>query len=108
MGRILLGGRSHEEQEDFIGRTTLSPLTQFTITDKHRLLLVVRSAAAEGFAMVDQELEMGLRSVAVPVTEHGRVVAALNVGTSAARMEMQDLKSRMLPALRKAAERLSS
>jgi IclR family pca regulon transcriptional regulator len=55
---------------------------------------------------VDQELEMGLRSIAVPVTSRGKVVAALNVGTSAARLTTEEMRTRLLPALLACAERL--
>jgi IclR family pca regulon transcriptional regulator len=107
MGRILLSGRSDEEQEAYLARVDILPLTGRTVTDRGHLLVLFRSAAREGYALVDQELEMGLRSVAVPVTDRGRVVAALNVGTSAQRISIEEMQGRILPVLRKAAERLS-
>ena len=108
MGRVLLAGRSHEEQESYLGRTDLQPLTPHTLTDRNQLLIIIRSIASEGFVLVDQELEIGLRSIAAPVTERGRVVAALNVGASTVRVTIEDLRARILPALLATAHALSS
>lgn len=107
MGRVLLGGRSPAEQKAYLGRADLRALTPSTVVDRQALLVLVRSVAHEGYALVDQELEAGLRSIAVPVTERGRVVAALNVGTSAQRVSLEEMRERFLPALRSAAEKLS-
>ena len=62
----------------------------------------------EGFAIVDQELEDGLRSLAVPVADaDGEVVAAMNIGAQVQRMPLEELQSRFLPHLRTAARDLS-
>ena len=62
----------------------------------------------QGFALLDQELEPGVRSVAVPVHgPGGAVVAALNVGTHASRVTLEDLRGRVLPALKETAEAVS-
>lgn len=103
MGRVLLAGRSHEEQDAYFARTQVRALTPHTIVDIPRLLVTIRRAAADGYALVDQELELGLRSIAVPVIDRGRVMAALNVGMSAARVSMDDVQARLLPALRRTA-----
>ncbi|CAN5293671.1 IclR family transcriptional regulator C-terminal domain-containing protein [soil metagenome] len=108
MGRVLLGGRLDQEQEAYLARVTPEPLTPRTITDRAQLLVLFRSAAREGYAIVDQELEMGLRSVAVPVMDRGVVVAALNVGTSAQRVPIGEIHERILPALLDAAAKLSA
>lgn len=107
MGRVLLAGRSAEEQEGYLARTAISALTPHTVTDRQRLLILIRAAASEGFALIDEELEMGLRSIAVPVTRRGKVVAALNVGASAARMTVEEMLARLLPALKATAAQLS-
>ncbi|HEX7874625.1 MAG TPA: IclR family transcriptional regulator C-terminal domain-containing protein [Sphingobium sp.] len=108
MGRVLLSGRSHEEQEAYLARVDVRALTPHTVTDRGQLLVLFRSIAREGYAVIDQELEMGLRSIAVPVTDRGKVVAALNVGTSAQRVSLKDMQDRILPSLRDAAARLST
>ncbi|WP_229814195.1 IclR family transcriptional regulator domain-containing protein [Novosphingobium colocasiae] len=108
MGRVLLAGRPNEEQEAYLARTSLQVLTKHTITAPQRLLVVIRSAGSDGFSFVDQELEIGLRSIAVPVRRRGQVVAALNVGTSAARMSAEEMRKVLLPPLLETAARLDS
>jgi IclR family pca regulon transcriptional regulator len=67
------------------------------------------ATAEEGYAIVDQELELGLRSIAVPVRDlAGRVVAAMNISTQASRVPVADLTRRFLPELNAAAAELSS
>ena len=62
----------------------------------------------QGYALNDQELEMGLRSIAVPlVNPEGTVVAALNVGVHAGQVSAQELLNRVLPKLQEAAQELS-
>jgi IclR family pca regulon transcriptional regulator len=57
--------------------------------------------------LVDQELEIGLRSLAVPVrSQQGKVVAAINVGVQATRISQRDMRSQMLPALQSAAQQV--
>ena len=80
--------------------------------DYARIVAALRRAIAkvrtQGFALLDQELEPGVRSVAVPVHgPGGAVIAALNVGTHASRVTMDDLKGRVLPALTETAEAVS-
>ena len=71
------------------------------------MLALLDKVAEDGFAIVDQELELGLRSVAVPVLNSARAtVAAINIGTQAARVTMPTLRSLYLPVLRRAAEEL--
>jgi IclR family transcriptional regulator, pca regulon regulatory protein len=73
-----------------------------------KLRQVLRLVVRNGYAIVDQELEIGLRSMAVPIqSPTGRVVAALNVGTHAQRVSAQELQTRFLPRLRAAAQELS-
>lgn len=107
MGRVLLSGQPLPEQQAYLQRTHLVALTEKTETDPKSLLRIFSSVAEQGYAIVDQELEAGLRSVAVPIRQGGQVVAALNIGTQAARLSMADLRSRLLPALRRVASDLS-
>jgi IclR family pca regulon transcriptional regulator len=107
MGRVLLSGRSDDEQDAYLARAEVRALTPHTITDRGQLLVLFRSIAHEGYALIDQELEIGLRSIAVPVTDRGKVVAALNVGTSAQRISIAEMRDAFLPALRVTAAKLS-
>lgn len=109
MGRVLLAGQGRAAQEAYLRRTELAPRTAGTITDPAALLALFAHVAEEGYAIVNEELEPGLRSIAVPVLDaQGGVVAAINVGTQAARVTLAELRARYLPPLRRAARELSS
>ena len=108
MGRVLLAGQPHAVQEAYLARTTREKFTAKTIVDRAELLIELSGVASRGYAVVDEELEVGLRSIAVPVARHGKVVAALNVGTAAARKSVVDLRDMVLPALQEAATILST
>ncbi|KEQ52715.1 IclR family transcriptional regulator domain-containing protein [Sphingobium chlorophenolicum] len=107
MGRVLLAAQSREAQEAYLARTELVALTAKTERSKPALLAKLEQVREEGFAIIDQELEPGLRSIAVPVQGRNGVIAALNVGTQAARITTADLRTRCLSALRRGAQRLS-
>lgn len=106
MGRVLLAGLTRAEQEAYLRRTSLALLTPKTERDPDRLLEILLQVREQGFAIVDQELELGLRSIAVPILGSSAIVAALNVGAPVARVTMADLRTRILPALRRTADRL--
>lgn len=109
MGRVLLAALPAAELDArlaALGR--VEARTERTLTDVDALRRAIAKARAQGFAILDQELEPGLRSVAVPVHgPGGAVVAALNVGTHASRVTMDDLRGRILPALRETADAVS-
>ncbi len=107
MGRVLLAALPRAGQEAYLHRADLKPLTARTEHDPAGLLAILGQVAGQGYAIVDQELELGLRSVAVPIIGRDGVVAALNVGTQAPRVPMADLRARILPSLRRVAQRLS-
>ncbi|MFJ1558523.1 IclR family transcriptional regulator domain-containing protein [Streptomyces mirabilis] len=87
--------------------TELLPLTPRTITDPARLKAVLDRVREEGYALVDEELEVGLRSVAVPVRERGgRVVAAVNVAMHSSRRTPEECVAEVLPELRAAVGRI--
>ncbi len=108
MGRVLLAGLDRSEQIAYLRRTELKRLTSKTEIAPSVLLEKLESIREEGFAIVDQELEQGLRSIAIPVLEHGNVVGALNVGTQAARVTIKHLRTDVLPVLRRAARELAT
>ena len=108
MGRVLLAQLQQEQLDEYLRRVVLRRYTSRTIVSVSKLRKVLEKVRADGFAMVDQELEEGLRSVAVPVrAAGGQVVAAMNVGTHAQRMPVEAVKSRFLPRLLAAAKTLS-
>lgn len=107
MGRVLLAGLPREERDAILARTDLRPFTRRTITGRARLAAVLDRTARDGYALVDQELEDGLRSIAVPVRDRaGRVVAAVNVSSHAARRTAEQAREAVLPLLRRAAARI--
>ncbi|MFI9051077.1 IclR family transcriptional regulator C-terminal domain-containing protein [Streptomyces sp. NPDC053427] len=104
MGRVLLADLPPAELSARLALVHLEPLTRHTLTDPHRLMATLETVRADGYALVDEELEEGLRSLAVPVRDRtGRVVAAVNVSTHAARCTPQEAREAILPALREAA-----
>jgi IclR family transcriptional regulator, pca regulon regulatory protein len=108
MGRVLLAGLPPQELAAYLKRVQLKPLTPNTISNKRALTVELNRVREQGYALVDQELELGLRSLAVPVrTRAGKVVAAMNTGVHAARVRPDDLRKRMLPILREGAARLA-
>lgn len=108
MGRVLMAGRSREEQAAYLRRTDLSARTPHTLTEPAALIATFAHVAQEGHAIVDQELEIGLRSLAVPVMGANGMIAAVNIGTQAARISIQDLRTRLLPPLLRVARELSA
>jgi IclR family transcriptional regulator, pca regulon regulatory protein len=98
MGRVLLAGLDDEELEERLERIELKPLTSRTVTDRARFRELLENVRRHGYAMVDQELEDGLRSAAVPIHDvEGRAAAALNVSVHASRATLQALKRDYLP-----------
>ncbi|MGC1484024.1 MAG: IclR family transcriptional regulator C-terminal domain-containing protein [Candidatus Acidiferrum sp.] len=108
MGRILIAELPAEKLDEFLARVEFKRHTERTVANAERLRQILRVVQRNGYCVVDQELESGLRSLAVPIRDSaGRVVAALNVGAHAQRISMQDLQNRFLPQLRAAAQELS-
>ena len=104
MGRVLLAGLDADARAKFLKRVKLRQYTDRTIVDRHALTAELDKVASQGFAIVDQELEPGLRSCAVPIARpDGVVVAALNVGVHASRADVTSLTKNVLPILRSAA-----
>ncbi|MEN2422699.1 IclR family transcriptional regulator C-terminal domain-containing protein [Streptomyces rimosus] len=109
MGRVLLAGLPPAERTAHLSRTTLTPLTQHTVTSPERLATLLEQVGEDGYALVDEELEEGLRSIAVPVRDrHSRVVAAVNVSTHAGRCSPTEDRDAFLPPLRAAAARIEA
>ena len=109
MGRVLLADLSSAERERFLSATHIRSLTRHTVTDPPELLRILDGVAETGYALVDQELEEGLRSMAVPVHDpSGTAVAAVNVSMHAARTSSTEARASVLPVLRAAAAAISA
>jgi IclR family transcriptional regulator, pca regulon regulatory protein len=108
MGRILLAYLPAEQLEQYLAKVNLIPHTTRTITSLEKLRLALRNVRRNGYAICDQEYEVGLRSIAVPVySSSGRVVATLNLSGNAPRLSVLEMQNRFLTPLRNAASELS-
>ena len=109
MGRVLLAGLSDAALEDYLARADLQIKTSRTLHTPEALRENIAEIRRQGWVIVDQELETGLRSLAVPLHDSaGQVLAALNVGTHVSRVSRKELETRFLPVLLQASEELST
>ncbi|MBN9029590.1 MAG: helix-turn-helix domain-containing protein [Rhizobiales bacterium] len=100
MGRILLAALAPEDARRQLEKADRAPRTENTVTDLDTLMTILADVRAQGYAINDQEVEIGLRSIAVPLfTSRGRAIAALNLGLAAAEASVGDLVAHYLPAL---------
>lgn len=100
MGRVLLAGQSDEEIDEYISTTTFERLTTHTVSDEAEFRERLGEVREQGYALVDQELEEGVRSIAAPITNaDGEVIAAMNVSCHAARVTVSRMKKEFRPHL---------
>jgi IclR family pca regulon transcriptional regulator len=107
MGRVLLASLEQPELEDLLDHTRLEAFTSRTLHSRHALLDELDRVRENGWSMIDQELEDGLRSIAAPIRNRGRTVAAVNISTSTLRHSAESISEDLLPRLLDAAERMS-
>jgi IclR family pca regulon transcriptional regulator len=108
MGRVLLAGLSDQEIDDYLGKTQLEQLTPHTITDPVELRKVIEVVRTDGYAMVEQELEEGVRSIAAPITNgRGKVLAAMNISGHASRVTVETMLEEFRPRLLATARTIS-
>ncbi len=104
MGRVLLAALPEDQARAILGPGPLPARAPMTLTDPQAVMAELARIRAQGYALIDQEVEPGLRSIAVPLSEaRGRVVAALNIGVPARQASVQDLVDMFLPALQQVA-----
>ena len=110
MGRVLLAGLANGALRQLL--EVASPLPKYTpktITEAAPLLREIDLVRRQGWALVDQELEQGLRSIAAPIVDTGGApIAALNIGTHASRWPIQKLTQEVLPLLKQTAASISA
>jgi IclR family pca regulon transcriptional regulator len=108
LGRVMLSALPEPALERYLARTRLRALTPHTATTQKRLRDILAGVREAGYAVVEEELEIGLRSIAVPARgASGSVVAAVNVGAQAARVSRRQMEEEFLPVLRKGADELA-
>jgi IclR family transcriptional regulator, pca regulon regulatory protein len=100
-GRVLLAALSEEELSAHLERIELKAFTARTIVSRESLVADIRRVREQGFSIIDEELEAGIRALAVPiVSTAGHIAGSLGVGALASRVSPGDLVSRFLPVLR--------
>lgn len=108
MGRVLLSGLSQPDLEAFLARANITQRTSKTVTDRAKLANIIAKARTDNFAIVDEELEISLRSIAVPLRDRSNaIVAAINVSTQTSRHTPAEMEAEILPLLRQMAQRIS-
>jgi IclR family pca regulon transcriptional regulator len=109
MGRVLIAAKNEDEFTEFMRHATLTPLTNRTIVDPEEFRSEIDRVRSQGWSLVDQEFDLGLRSIAVPVLDPaGQIVAAINLSLRAVTTESLDDETidGYLEALRRAADRI--
>ena len=108
MGRVLLADLPDDELDAYLATGPFTAHTERTTVDPGELRTAVHRVREQGWSLVDQELEMGLRSISAPIRgTDGRAVAALNIAAAAPRVGLDDLRERFLPPMLATAEQIS-
>jgi IclR family pca regulon transcriptional regulator len=105
-GKLLLGGLDDDRLQAYLAELDLIPLSPRSITTKAHLLEAIVEAHATGVSFSDEELELGMRAMAVPVYRQGRVVAAIGLSTLTIRATIADMAKHFRPVMRVAADEL--
>ena len=107
MGRVLLAAQPEDRLDSYLASVSLRGLTGHTITSATALRRELRKIRGQGWAVVDQELEEGLRSIAAPIRDvDGQVIAAVNVSTHAGRRSLTSVVDDLLQPLLATAQRI--
>jgi IclR family transcriptional regulator, pca regulon regulatory protein len=109
MGRVQLAGLPDDKLSDYLARADLRRLTSHTLSTPEALRAELDAIREQGWALVDQELEEGLRSIAAPIHDrNGAVVAAVNVSAHASRASKDAVRKTLLPPLLETAARIEA
>ncbi|MCZ9306448.1 helix-turn-helix domain-containing protein [Corynebacterium sp. c8Ua_181] len=108
MGQVLLANLPPAQLDEFLAHTELEQVTSHTLTTPDELRARLAEVRNRGWVIVDQELEVGLRSIAAPIRDgNGRTVAAINVSTQTSVYSTEDITTRLLPQLLETCEAIS-
>lgn len=100
MGRVMLAALPPEQARDWLMKSQRTALTEYTVTDIEKLMDILARVRREGYAINDQELELGLCSIAVPLQNTaGKTIASLNIGTQAGRIDQARIINEFLPKM---------
>ena len=109
MGRVLLAELEPGSQQDILAKTKMLKVSPRTETNLAQIRIILQQVKKNGYSIVNQELELGLRSVAVGVYDkRGQILAALNIGAPAQRVSMKILEKEFLPVLKNASKQITA
>lgn len=109
MGRAILANLSSEQLKNYIDHVELISHTPYSITDRNQLLQTLKQAKDKQYVVVDQELDTGLRSLALPVYKsNNELIGAINISTNASRISQETLIEQFLPILRDCAAQIQT
>ncbi len=108
MGRVMLSALPDDELDAALRRADIRQHTRRTVTDIDTLRQRILDVRAQGWAIVDQELEEGMISIAAPIRNRaGQVIAAMNVSGQANRTSAAEMEATFLAPLLAAAQKIS-
>lgn len=108
-GRVLLADQDDRQLDDYLASSSPTSFTSYTITDRESLRSELRTIRRQGWALVDQELEDGIRTLAAPVHgQEGAVIAAVSVSQLIGRCDAKSARETLLPPLLSAAEAIDA
>lgn len=108
-GRVLLAALPEEKLLEYLEKATLTKMTPNTVSSKVKLRSLVEETRVKGWSIVDQELEIGLRSISVPVRDRsGNVVCALNMCCPSSRISPEDMHNKILLELQAASQAVTA
>lgn len=109
MGRVLLGGVPETKLKCVLAASNIEAHTKYTVTDSKKLAAIIGADRDRGWSYVNQELEEGLRSIAVPLKDRtGKTIAAMNISGQANRNSEKMMTVEFLPKLKQAADRINA
>jgi len=109
LGRAILAYLPEVELNNYLERVEMRAYTEHTVVTPKKLREVLGAIRIAGYAVIEEELEVGLRSIAVPVRgASGAIVAALNIGAQATRVTRAQMEQEFLPLLLKGSQELSA
>lgn len=107
-GKVLLSRYSELQLTQFLEENTLEQLTAYTIVDADKLIEEIKQVREQGYAMDDEECELGLRCVSYPIKNYsGDIIAAMSIFGNSDTMTYEKIKQQLLPSLREAADTIS-
>jgi IclR family pca regulon transcriptional regulator len=108
-GRILLAALPERGRLKYLDTAKLNRMTVNTVTSKVKLRALIEETGAKGWSVCDQELEIGLRSISVPIRDQaGKVLAALNVACPSSRITPEDMHTRVLLKLQETSQGITA